>query len=451
MHRRALTVTVAALSLQTAALAQNLPAMTGPQVRVGTDSGLVFNNGTTGPVVVYTTDVRAEGAAWLRLKFGEVHLSGSIEGGTASFLRITSTLDGAYQYLNAQSVEEWVHTSAYMNGDTVTVELLAFPGTGPSRVVVESVTAGEPEPFNLFDSICGPTDDRLLSFDPRNCRVSTGCSGWLINDKNNGFLTAGHCGVGAGTVMMFNVPLSTAGGGLVNPPPQHQYVVDAASIRLQTGAAAPGNDHAYYGCFKNSTTQKTAFEAQGAFYTLATSAPPVAGQTIRITGYGTTGAGVPASWNQVQKTHTGAYVSNSGGVLGYTVDTTGGNSGSPVHNLSNDTAIGIHGWAGCTSTGGFNQSSSSVSNLDLQADLANPGGVNIPTMATCYANCNKDAGLTIADFACFQAKFANGDPSANCNGDVVLAGPPAVANTWVPNLTIADFACFQTKYIAGCP
>jgi hypothetical protein len=317
MYHRIAIVAASLLSVQAAALAQMLPAMTGPQVRVGTDSGWVANNGAPGPIVVYTTDVRAPGAAWLRLQFGDVALSGSIAEGTASFLRITSLLDGAYQYLNAESIKEWSHTSAYLNGEALTVEILAYPGTGQSRVVVESVTAGEPQPFSVLDTICGPTDDRLPSFDPRNCRVSTGCSGWLINDKNHGFLTAGHCGISGSTVMMFNVPLSTAGGGLVNPPPIHQYVVDAASIRLQAGAATFGHDHAYYGCFKNSTTQKTAFEAQGAFYTLAASVPPIAGQTIRITGYGTTSAPISPTWNQIQKTHTGAFVSYAGGVLGF--------------------------------------------------------------------------------------------------------------------------------------
>lgn len=61
----------------------------------------------------------------------------------------------------------------------------------------------------------------------------------------------------------------------------------------------------------------------------------------------------------------------------------------------------------------------------------------------CYANC--DLGtvppvLNIADFVCFQNRFAAGDPYANCDGSTVA-----------PNLNVADFVCFLNRYAAGCP
>lgn len=56
---------------------------------------------------------------------------------------------------------------------------------------------------------------------------------------------------------------------------------------------------------------------------------------------------------------------------------------------------------------------------------------------TCYADCNTDGSLTIADFGCFQAAFVAGQPYADCNG--------------TGSFTIADFACFQTAFVAGCP
>ncbi len=55
----------------------------------------------------------------------------------------------------------------------------------------------------------------------------------------------------------------------------------------------------------------------------------------------------------------------------------------------------------------------------------------------CYPDCNASGSLTIADFGCFQAKFATGDPYADCNGNATL--------------TIADFGCFQSKFSLGCP
>jgi choice-of-anchor B domain-containing protein len=55
----------------------------------------------------------------------------------------------------------------------------------------------------------------------------------------------------------------------------------------------------------------------------------------------------------------------------------------------------------------------------------------------CYADCNGDGVLGLADFGCFQTKFATNNPYADCNGDGVLG--------------LADFGCFQTKFAVGCP
>jgi hypothetical protein len=57
--------------------------------------------------------------------------------------------------------------------------------------------------------------------------------------------------------------------------------------------------------------------------------------------------------------------------------------------------------------------------------------------AECYPDCDGDEVLTLADFGCFQTKFALGDLYADCNGDLVL--------------NLADFGCFQTQFALGCP
>jgi hypothetical protein len=54
----------------------------------------------------------------------------------------------------------------------------------------------------------------------------------------------------------------------------------------------------------------------------------------------------------------------------------------------------------------------------------------------CYADCDGSALLSIADFACFQSRFAAGDPYADCNAS--------------GSFTMADFACFQAGF-AACP
>jgi hypothetical protein len=61
----------------------------------------------------------------------------------------------------------------------------------------------------------------------------------------------------------------------------------------------------------------------------------------------------------------------------------------------------------------------------------------------CYANCDESTlapALNIADFVCFQQRFAAGSPYANCDG-----------STSVPTLDLNDFVCFIQRYAAGCP
>jgi hypothetical protein len=62
--------------------------------------------------------------------------------------------------------------------------------------------------------------------------------------------------------------------------------------------------------------------------------------------------------------------------------------------------------------------------------------------SSCYVNCDGSIVppfLNIADFVCFQQRFAGGDAYANCDG-----------STQPPVLNIADFVCFQQRFAAGC-
>lgn len=409
-------------------------------VPIAIDSGLVFNDALEdAPAVVFATDVRVAGATWLRLKFSTVELSGDPSGPGASYLRITSLLDGAVQFLDAVTVRQWNLTSAYFNGEAVRVELLAYPGTGLNRIAIGAAVAGQPF-GDVFESICGPTDDRVLSEDPRQGRfLPSGCTAYLIDDPNHCLLTAGHCGPGAGDTVEFNVPLSSPTGAIIHPPPEDQYAVDGASAQWVSGGV--GNDWGYFGCFPNANTGLTPFEAQGDFYTLADVAPPAAGQTIRITGYGTVSPPVPLTWNQVQKTHTGPYLSHIGTTLEYQVDTTGGNSGSPVIFESTGEVIGIHTHAGCTTVDG--NLGTAIENSGLQNALANPQGVCIPGPGDdCPGDCNGDNVINGADLMCWKALILAGDPAADCNGDGLLNGQ--------------DFLCLRqlmkdTIQSGGCP
>jgi hypothetical protein len=63
--------------------------------------------------------------------------------------------------------------------------------------------------------------------------------------------------------------------------------------------------------------------------------------------------------------------------------------------------------------------------------------IKIAGCQTCYPDCNDDGALNLADFGCFQTRFASGSPYADCNGDFAL--------------NLADFGCYQTRFAQGCP
>jgi len=345
-------------------------------VPIQLDTGIVtaplVGQDATDEIVVFVDEIRVPNASWLRLKFDEVDLA------PGAYLRITSMLDGAQHILSASALREWNNTSAYMNGDTVHVEIIANPGSGASRLVMSELTAGEPVGV---ETICGPTDDRVRSNDARQGRLMpVGCTAWLIENGNfgNRFLTAGHC-ISNGTtnaVVQFNVPLSTSSGGTVNPPPQDQYPVPSGNIN-SNGGVGPGDDWAHFFTAANSNTGLTPREAMGGgAYRLRNTAPAANNQSTQIVGYGTTSP--RNNLSQVQKTHKGPLVLNSGNLIRYETDTTGGNSGSPVVDSADaGLAIGIHTHAGCTSTGGSNQGTD-ISHPGVQGALSSPSGTGIP-------------------------------------------------------------------------
>jgi V8-like Glu-specific endopeptidase len=354
-----------------------LPSTTIPMV---VDSGMVQNQGDE-PAPVFATEVLVPGGQWLRLWFDAATLAGT-PGIDGSYLRIISTEDGAEHILDGDHIENWSMSSAYMNGDSVILELWAYPNTGPNRVAFSEVMVGDP-PDDMAESICDGGDDRVLSYDTRQGRLSTGCTAWLINHDNsaNRFLTAGHCisNGTSGAVVFFNVPLSTSSGGFRAPHPVYQYPVQNGSIQ-STGSGGVGNDLATFQTNNNSNTGMSARVAQNAAYNLANAAPSASNQTIRVTGYGirngSVSPAIPQTWNTTQKTHTGPLTQKNGNTsIRYRPDTTGGNSGSPVVLESSGLAIGIHTHGGCTSTGGSN-AGSAIEHPTLQSYLTSPQGTN---------------------------------------------------------------------------
>jgi trimeric autotransporter adhesin len=286
--------------------------------------------------VLASHDVHIDGALWLRLQLADVKLPAGAK------LRFTSLTDGAQQHLDAKTVKQWQNTTAYFNGPTVRVELLATRAGATGSFEIAKVLAGREQ--NMPESQCGPTDDRVASNVADRARlIDVGCT---VNLTTKGcFITAGHCLASPSLVdvVEFNVPKSNADRSLNHPPPKDQYVPTTTRQFLDGGV---GKDWGVFTVHPNSETGLTPLQAQGSSLKLAKNVP-VVGAQVEIHGYGVD-TGVD---NQTQQLSTGdiASVNEATTTLRYRADTEGGNSGSAV--LSGGRVVAIHTHAGCT-TGG---------------------------------------------------------------------------------------------------
>ncbi|MCA9278303.1 MAG: trypsin-like serine protease [Phycisphaeraceae bacterium] len=430
MNARVVGCVLGTLVISSGVLAQSTSSRF---VAASVESGLAFN-ATNERAVVFSDIVMVPNAHWLRLDFDTAQLGAAPVGGEPTMLRITSLQDGGQIRMQAHHLEQWGYRSPYFNGDTVKIEIVADAGADPSFLSVSQVLAGQ---FETIDTICGSTDDRQLSNDPRVGRGwtaggSANCTLWLINDCAKCLLAAGHCGFSNGQAH-FNIPLSTSSGQVVMSAPDDQYAVDTSSGQGINGGV--GNDFYYFGCFPNPNTGLTPYEAQGDAFVLGPP-PTDPNTTIRVTGCGITDSTVPATYYRAQKTHTGPWVGINGTQLQYQVDTTSGNSGSPVINDNTGEAIGIHTHGGCTSGGSGANSGTSLTLPALQNAFANPQGV-CAQATCCYADCDGSGSLNVFDYICFGNEYAAGTSYADCDGS--------------GGLNVFDYICFGNEYAAGCP
>ncbi|MEZ5965697.1 MAG: trypsin-like serine protease [Planctomycetota bacterium] len=322
------------------------------------DSGYV-DNADASPRVLYAGHVRLAGALQIRLYFDRTNLP---EG---TRLRLTSVADGAIEIFDGRSLADYQNYSSWFNGDAVAVELLGGARTRANRVRVVGADAGQGI-VQTPSTICGPTDDRVPSTDPRQGRqYPTGCTSWLIDLHT--VVTAGHCTASTAQQVHFNVPPSSSTGTIVLPPPEHQYRYDTAAVqRLSAGV---GQDWTVASTLRNATTGLYAGQRQGGYYELVTPPAFAGGQVIRITGYGTDTDNRDRS--QTQQTHTGPRVNvTTANAVGYQTDTTGGNSGSPVILESTGQAIGVHTHGGCSSSGTGNNWGTAFNRPDWIAAVA---------------------------------------------------------------------------------
>ena len=337
-------------------------------------------------------------AIWLRLHFSEYNL------GQNSYITITSLQDGGDQRFDSHSLPQWENATAVFNGDSVEVELHIDADDENIYFVIDNLIAGDPQEVSNtaepgIRTLCG-ADDRAPSTDGRVGRLFFGgCTAWLVS--NGRLLTAGHCadsdpdGTGpmvpdgvldlAG-VVEFNVPASQANGNTVAANPDDQYPINTTNVvwRFDGEGQGLGKDWAVFTVNPNANTGLTPFQAQGAFFRM-TNENPVTNSVIRITGMGSdnTPAGSTGGGNAqnfTNQTSFGPYVAeNSAGNdiwHSYIVDSTGGNSGSPIIWEGLDFTIGIHTNGGCNADGSGANNGTSFEVDALEAAIANHPGAN---------------------------------------------------------------------------
>lgn len=336
----------------------------------GEDSGLHSGHGETHRLA-YESLVYQPDASWVRLLFDEFDL------GTGSYVRMTSLFDQSTQALDAEHMREWGGFSAGFNGDSVLLQLFVAPQDRDVRVRLDSIRVDHPDQPALGgsgQSLCGG-DSKVPSTDDRVGRMRIGGSVCTaFRTPNGAFASAGHCvdsdpddcgpltpdGVAtAGGFIEFNVPTSLANGATQFADADDQYAMDYPTLvwRYDNDCQNLGKDWAVFGVFANPNTGLMPHEVHGAPYRL-TRETPDAFETMRVTGFGSdsTPAGTSGGGNEDNFTHqtaTGPYVDELflTGDLDisheYQVDTTGGNSGSPILWEANGLVIGVHTNGGC--------------------------------------------------------------------------------------------------------
>ncbi len=350
--------------------------------------------------------IRIEGAEWLQIAFDGYDL------GSGSWISLRSLRDGGLQTLDARSIKKWGSRSAYFNGDAVELVLHVAPDDRGVFVNVARAIVGElarraavlDEDPAFLKSICGASDDRTSSNDNRVGRLRpSGCTAWRVT--NGAFLTAGHCvdldpdnsgpllpdGVlDSLTVVEFNVPASDSNGTITNAAPVDQFPANNTTVQWRFDGTGQGfgKDWAVFGVYPNDSTGMMPHQVYGLPFRM-TKETPTFGQTMRVTGFGVDSlpAGTPGPFNQsnmTNQTTIGTYnAETSSGQdiwISHTVDTEGGNSGSPMIWETNGLAVGVHTNAGCTSTGGTNLGTS------FEVDALETTIMNFPGANTRYVD-----------------------------------------------------------------
>ena len=319
-------VTLVAVGSGVSALAQDITLdwPTGQFQPYALDSGAVSNPAVIS-AEVYSEEISVNGASWLRLYFGQ-----GTNLGPGSFIRVTSRLDNEVQELDAGALALWSDTTAYFNGDTLLLELVAGPSTD-NRVTLDRVALqmGPQEAGGLGQcGICG-FDGRVPSDEMWTSRLfPAGCTASVWNERSC-MVSAGHC-VGGSMVVQFNVPDSNLNCSTNNPPIADQFPIVESSFTN----GGVGNDWSVLIPGVNFLGELP-YDRYGEFRPIA-SEPATAGDAVELTGYG---VDLTCILSQTQQTADGTICLVFANYYDFAVDLRGGNSGSAL--IHNDEIIGI--------------------------------------------------------------------------------------------------------------
>ncbi|MFT6633282.1 MAG: V8-like Glu-specific endopeptidase [Bacteriovoracaceae bacterium] len=219
-------------------------------------------------------------------------------------------------------------------------------------------------------SICGDTDDRILSNEAEVGRASKregkiGCTATMISKTCA--VSAGHC-LEAISKLSFNVP-NTVDNSPQASKTSDTYFLDKSFIKHEQNGE--GDDWVVFKLQKNIVTELFPGEAQG-FYKTRLNETVEKGQRVRITGFGSDKSDPLRNFSQ--QTHNGI-IKKVGGFLasksrlGYNVDTMGGNSGSSIILESTNEIIGVHSHGSCGVWGDYNEGTLISKNKKFKAAI----------------------------------------------------------------------------------
>lgn len=296
------------------------------------DSGVHDNSGVS-PRLAWSGEVRHPGASSLRLHLEGTRLSPGSE------LRIRAARDGEEQRLDARTLAMWSVSSAYFNGDEVSVELWSGPGAEGDRVVVGRL---EHRRSGSFSSLCGADDRVPTELDWIGRTQPESCTAAVWNAQSC-IVSAGHCfdSPMSAQVLEFRVPENDGACAEQHPPVDDQFPI----LDRDFENAGVGDDWAVARVGTNGLGE-TPYERYG-LYRPISAAPALSGDPLEIAGYG---IAAECNLTRTQQRSFGQVTGVLAETLEHDVDTTSGNSGSAI--LREEEIVAVHTHAGCPANRG---------------------------------------------------------------------------------------------------